>query len=156
MPTHDTISFRTNEFPNPPPNKTLSLQQAQLGSDFQYLDLILVESLPVVYTNDAADHLRDDDHVAQVSPHRLRLLASWCLTLLQYSGSEVQNEDLRYKKKKKNRQLTPSWCPTIVSFLIPSHHRVKTIFGAHDHTALRSFLTKAMGLRFNPRWNLPK
>jgi hypothetical protein len=34
-----------------------------------YLDLNLVEGLSVVDTNNASDHLRDDDHVTEVGLH---------------------------------------------------------------------------------------
>jgi hypothetical protein len=48
-----------------------------------YLDLDLVKGLAIVHTNDATDHLRDNNHVAEVGPHRLRLLTGRCLKLLQ-------------------------------------------------------------------------
>ena len=70
---------------------------------FPYLDLDLVEGLSIVHTNDATDHLWDNDHVAKVSPHRLRLLTSWCLTLLHYPGTEIQNiEDHLVTSHEKN------------------------------------------------------
>jgi hypothetical protein len=40
------------------------------------LNLNLVEGLAIVDTDDASDHLRDNDHVAEVGPHWLWLLAS--------------------------------------------------------------------------------
>lgn len=39
------------------------------------LDLHVVEGLAVVHANDAADHLRHDDHVAQMGAHSVGLLA---------------------------------------------------------------------------------
>ena len=48
-----------------------------------YLDLNLVESLSIVDTNHATDHLWHDNHVAEMGPHRLRLLTSRCLALLK-------------------------------------------------------------------------
>jgi hypothetical protein len=48
-----------------------------------HLDLNLVEGLAVVHTNHGANHLRDDDHVAQVGAHGLGLLARGSLLLLQ-------------------------------------------------------------------------
>ena len=38
------------------------------------LNLNHVEGLAIVDPDDAPNHLRDYDHVAEVSPHRLRLL----------------------------------------------------------------------------------
>ena len=48
-----------------------------------YLDLNLVESLSVIDTNHATDHLWHDDHIAEMGPHRLGLLTSRCLALLK-------------------------------------------------------------------------
>ena len=45
------------------------------------LDLHLVEGLSIVHANDAANHLWDNDHVPQVSPHWLWLLSLICLLL---------------------------------------------------------------------------
>jgi hypothetical protein len=39
-------------------------------------DLNLVEGFTVVDTDDASNHLRHNNHVAEVGPHRLRLLTS--------------------------------------------------------------------------------
>ena len=50
------------------------LQAIDCTNKRAYLDLDLVESLAVVHTNDAANHLGDDDHVAKVSLDDLRLL----------------------------------------------------------------------------------
>ena len=49
---------------------------SQVVSQHIWLDLYLVESLSVVHTNNATDHLWDDDHVSQVSADRVWLLAS--------------------------------------------------------------------------------
>ena len=46
------------------------------------LDLNLVECFPVVHSNYAAYHLWHNDHVAQMSPDRLRLLTSRCFLFL--------------------------------------------------------------------------
>lgn len=46
------------------------------------LDLNLVEGLAVVDTDDASDHLRHNDHVPEVGPHRLWLLTSRCILFL--------------------------------------------------------------------------
>merc|ERR1711967_177336 len=51
----------------------------EVVSDHVSLDLDLVENLAVVHTDNRADHLREDDHVAQVSLHTLWLLASSCV-----------------------------------------------------------------------------
>jgi hypothetical protein len=69
----------------------LKEKSKKFDQNCQYLDLNLVEGLSIVHTNDTTDHLRDNDHVAEVSPHRLGLLTSWCLTPLQYSITEVPN-----------------------------------------------------------------
>ena len=45
------------------------------------LDLDLVELLAGVDTDDAADHLRDNDHVTEVSPDGIRLLVGLGLLL---------------------------------------------------------------------------
>lgn len=47
-----------------------------------HLNLDLVEGLAVVHTNDATNHLGDNDHVAEVSPHRFGLFTGRCITLL--------------------------------------------------------------------------
>ena len=41
-----------------------------------YLDFNRVENLAVVYTNNGADHLGNDNHITQVSLNNLRLLAN--------------------------------------------------------------------------------
>lgn len=41
----------------------------------------LVEGLSIVDTNDRPNHLRDNDHIPQVRPHRLWLLAAGCFPL---------------------------------------------------------------------------
>ena len=46
------------------------------------LNFNLIESFPIVNTNDAPNHLGHDDHVAEVGPHRLWLLTSWSLPFL--------------------------------------------------------------------------
>ena len=46
------------------------------------LDLNLVEGLAIVDTDNASNHLRNNDHVAQRSPDRLRLLTSRCFLFL--------------------------------------------------------------------------
>ena len=48
---------------------------AQVVADHVRADLDLVEGLPVVHPDRRADHFGDDDRVARVRPHRLRLLA---------------------------------------------------------------------------------
>lgn len=46
-----------------------------------HLDFNLVEGLAVVHADHRANHLRQDDHVSQVSFHNLRFLHGWCLLL---------------------------------------------------------------------------
>ncbi len=43
-------------------------------------DFNLIESLPIVHTNDASNHFRYYDHIAQVGSHWFWLLTSWGLT----------------------------------------------------------------------------
>jgi len=43
------------------------------------LDLNLVEGLAIVDTNNASNHLRDNDHVAEMGLHWLWLLTSWSI-----------------------------------------------------------------------------
>ena len=45
-------------------------------ADHVGLNLNLVEGLAVIHTEDGTDHLREDDHVTEVSAHGLRLLVS--------------------------------------------------------------------------------
>eukprot|EP00976_Prorocentrum_cordatum_P085144 1185945-Prorocentrum_minimum.AAC.6 len=47
-----------------------------------HLNLNLVEGLAVVHSDDATDHLGNDDHVTQVSADGIGLLASGSLALL--------------------------------------------------------------------------
>ena len=47
------------------------------------LDLNLIEGLAVVDADDAPNHLRHNDHVAEVGLHRLRLLTGWSILFLQ-------------------------------------------------------------------------
>ena len=54
----------------------------QVVANHLRLDLNLIEALAIVDTNDASDHLRDNDHVAEVGPHRLRLLAGRSILFL--------------------------------------------------------------------------
>jgi len=54
----------------------------EVVSDHVGLDLHLVEHLTVVHTDDRADHLWEDDHVAQVSLDALGLLASCGVAIL--------------------------------------------------------------------------
>jgi hypothetical protein len=60
-----------------------------------YLDFNLVKSLAVVHTNDASNHLRDNDHVPKVSPHRFRFLSSRRLAFLL-------EQDYYVRKKMKH------------------------------------------------------
>ena len=60
------------------------------------LDLNLVEGLAVVDTNDASDHFWNNDHVAEVSSHWLRLLTSWGLPFLL---EKVEHYDKALSKK---------------------------------------------------------
>lgn len=61
----------------------ISGRRPDAAADCQpHLDLNLVEGLAVVHTDDAANHLRHDDHVAEVSADRVRLLARGSLLLL--------------------------------------------------------------------------
>ena len=46
------------------------------------LDLNLVKGLAIVDTDKAADHLRDNDHVAEMCPHWLGLLTSRSILFL--------------------------------------------------------------------------
>ena len=46
-----------------------------------HLDFNLVEGLAVVHSDHGADHLRQDDHVPEVSLHHLRLLHGGSLLL---------------------------------------------------------------------------
>ena len=55
---------------------------SQVVTNHLRLDLDLVEGLPVVHTNDASNHLWDNDHVPQVGSHWLWLLSLWCLPFL--------------------------------------------------------------------------
>jgi len=54
---------------------------AQVVANHLWFDLHLVEGLAVVHTRHAADHLRQNDHVAQVGLHHLGLLHGWLLLL---------------------------------------------------------------------------
>ena len=47
------------------------------------LDLNLIEGLAVVDADDAPNHLRHNDHVAEVGLHRLRLLTGGSILFLQ-------------------------------------------------------------------------
>ena len=47
-----------------------------------YANFNSIESLAVVHTNDAADHLGNNNHVAEVSLDDLGLLADGSITLL--------------------------------------------------------------------------
>ncbi len=49
-----------------------------------YLDLNLVKGLPIVHTNHTSNHLWDNDHVAEMSPHWLWLLTWRSLPLLEF------------------------------------------------------------------------
>ena len=49
------------------------------------LDFNVVETLSVVHTNDASDHLRNNNHVTKMSLHRLRALILRASSLLQPS-----------------------------------------------------------------------
>eukprot|EP00850_Spirogloea_muscicola_P002807 SM000011S18985 [mRNA] locus=s11:186395:190464:+ [translate_table: standard] len=57
-----------------------------------HLDLDLVEDLAIVDADDATDHLRHNDHVAQVRAHRLRLLARRRHLLLQASDRQAASQ----------------------------------------------------------------
>ena len=46
------------------------------------LDLDLVKGLSIVHSNDASDHLWDNDHVPEVGSHWFWLLTLWCLPFL--------------------------------------------------------------------------
>ena len=65
------------------------------------LDLNLVECLAVVDTNDASNHLRDNDHVAEMGPHWLRLLTGRSILFL-FKGSRVslRSNNVSGKKSK--------------------------------------------------------
>ena len=55
---------------------------SQIMSNHFRLYLNLVESLAIVNSNNASDHLRYDNHVTEVSLHKLWLLTCWGLTFL--------------------------------------------------------------------------
>lgn len=66
----------------------------KIVTDHFRLDLNLIEGLAVVNPNDASNHFRNDDHVPQVGPHRLRLLTRRGLPfLLQHQNRKI-NEGL--------------------------------------------------------------
>jgi hypothetical protein len=47
---------------------------SQVVANHLWLDLNLVEGLAIVHSNHTSDHLRDNDHVAQMCPYWLWLL----------------------------------------------------------------------------------
>ena len=55
---------------------------SQVVTNHLRLDLDLVKRLSVVHSNDASNHLWDNDHVPQVGSHWLWLLTLWCLPFL--------------------------------------------------------------------------
>jgi len=65
------------------------------------LDLNLVECLAIVDTDDASNHLRDNDHVAEMGPHWLRLLTGRSILFL-FKGSRVslRSNNVSGKKSK--------------------------------------------------------
>ena len=65
------------------------------------LDLNLVECLAIVDTNDASNHLRDNDHVAEMGPHWLWLLTGRSILFL-FKGSRVslRSNNVSGKKSK--------------------------------------------------------
>ena len=54
----------------------------QIVTNHLSLDFNIVETLPVVNTNNRSNHLRDYDHVTKVSLHRLRTLILRSVRLL--------------------------------------------------------------------------
>ena len=94
-----------------------------------HLDLNLVEGLAVVHANHAADHLRHDDHVAQVRAHGLRLLPSGRLLLLKRRARRARQRRAAQAQASASR-------------------------AAASRTALRSFLISVRELRLRPRWKL--
>eukprot|EP00850_Spirogloea_muscicola_P008869 SM000048S16581 [mRNA] locus=s48:542728:546417:- [translate_table: standard] len=74
------------------PNSFSASRQTRLVRAAAHLDLDLVEDLAVVDADDAADHLRHDDHVAQVRAHRLRLLARRRHLLLEATNRQAASQ----------------------------------------------------------------
>jgi hypothetical protein len=73
------------------------------------LDLNLVEGFAIVDTNDASNHLRHNNHVAEVGPHWLRLLTSRSILFLFTQMSDKKNDKqmLGYKVTHKSHKLSP-------------------------------------------------
>lgn len=92
----------------------------------------LVKGLAVVHTNDGANHLRHDDHVAQVRAHGVRLLARHRLPLRL---AQLLNERQRL---------------ALQAALEPAARTTGT-----SASATRSSFIGASGLRFAPPWSPP-
>jgi hypothetical protein len=101
-----------------------------------YLDFNLVKGLPIVHTNHTSDHLWDNDHVAEMSPHWLWLLTLRSLTLLQFWKIESTIKTPIYSNR--------------VYLICTDKRWFQDYWYTVALTALRSFLIKAMGLRFKP------
>jgi hypothetical protein len=59
------------------------------------LDLNLVEGLAIVNSDDTSNHLRNNDHVAEMGPHRLWLLTNRCIFFL-FKGRSENEETSNY------------------------------------------------------------
>ena len=57
----------------------------QVMSNHVGLHLDLIEGLSIVYTDNAANHFRDDDHVAEMGADRLGLFAGTLSSLLGFA-----------------------------------------------------------------------
>ena len=55
---------------------------SQIMANHLRLDFHLIEGLSIVNTNNATNHFRNYNHVAQVRPNRLRFLTRWSLPFL--------------------------------------------------------------------------
>ena len=113
----------------------------QIVTNHLSLDFNIVETLPVVNTNNRSNHLRDYDHVTKVSLHRLRtlilrsvrLLHTHLHTIYNYSNAQSLDQSLGLSLKTSTETTTSTSLSFKLFYKYTSTSSIKSFRGISNN-----------------------